>query len=122
MNQTLKDRHMIKITDDDAIAMYNNLCLACENREGGMTDADQMIVADICHLEQTKQMLLLDIEKRGVGEERYNGRQKYYQENKSVAQARSHMEQIRRHMDTLKLTVTGRKAAAANYDDEFEGY
>ena len=76
MNEALKREHRQRITDPKARKMYDRLCDACEKRAGGMTDPDQMIVADICYLEQLKQLLMDDIARRGLGQERYNGRQK----------------------------------------------
>ncbi len=122
MNEDLRNRHMLTITEDNAIELYDRLCLACDKREGGITDADQMIVADAARMEQMKQALLADIAERGVGEERYNGRQKYYQENKSVAQLRAYMEQQRKHLSELRLTPNSRKAASVLLGDEFDEF
>ena len=55
MNDELKAVHMQTITHPDAVRMYDDLCAACEMREGGMTDPDQMLVADIARAEQIKQ-------------------------------------------------------------------
>ena len=122
MNDTLRNRHMETITEPSAVEMYDNLCAACEMREGGMTDPDQMLVADIARSEQIKQELIADIKERGIGQERYNGRQKYYQENKSVAQVRAFAEQQRKHLSELRLTPNSRKAAPVIVDDEFADF
>lgn len=123
MNDELRKQHMDRITDPCAERVYNLLCGACEQREGGMTDADQMLVADIAQAEQVKQLLSADIAERGVGSERYNGRQKYYQENKSLAQLRAQAEQQRRNLAELRLTPNARKAAPVSpEDDEFERF
>jgi hypothetical protein len=119
MNEQLQIRHMQTIVEPGAVEMYDKLCEACEKREGGMTDPDQMLVADIALAEQVKQALITDIAKRGIGQERSNGRQRYYQENKSVAQLRAQSEQQRRHLSELRLTPNSRKAAAVIVDDEF---
>ncbi len=37
MNDELKAVHMQTITHPDAVRMYDDLCAACEMREGGMT-------------------------------------------------------------------------------------
>ena len=58
MNQELRAQHFETITNPCAMQMYDRLCAACEMREGGMTDADQMLVADIARAEQIKQALL----------------------------------------------------------------
>ena len=57
MNEELKLRHLATITHESAVEMYEKLCAACEQREGGMTDPDQMLVADIARAEQIKQQL-----------------------------------------------------------------
>lgn len=122
MNEKLKRRHMETITHESAVEMYEKLCAACEQREGGMTDPDQMLVADIARAEQIKQSLLDDIAKRGIGQERSNGRQKYWQENRSVAQVRAYAEQQRKHLSELRLTPNSRKAASVLMDDEFADF
>lgn len=119
MNDELKAVHMQTITHPDAVRMYDDLCAACEMREGGMTDPDQMLVADIARAEQIKQALLDDIAARGIGQERSNGRQRYWAENKSVAQVRAFAEQQRKHLSELRLTPNSRKAVPVMIDDEF---
>ena len=122
MNRTLRKEHFLRVTDPRARHMYDRLCDACEKRPEGMTDPDQMLVADIAYAEQIKQMLMDDIAQRGLGQERYNGRQKYWQENKSPAQLRAYTEQQRKHLGELKLTPAKRQAAAVEIDDEFESF
>lgn len=122
MNEALRNTHMQTITETSAVEMYENLCDACEMREGGLTDLDQMLVADIARAEQIKMALLEDIKRRGIGEERHNGRQRYYQENKSLAQLRAYAEQQRKHLSELRLTPNSRKAAPVMIDDEFADY
>lgn len=122
MNSALKRENFRQITDPQARKMYNRLCDACERREDGMTDADQMLVADIAYAEQLKQLLIADVRERGIGQERSNGRQKYWQENKSPAQIRALSEQQRKHMAELKLTPSGRKAAPVEIDDDFDRF
>ena len=122
MNEELKRWHLATITHESAVEMYEKLCAACEQREGGMTDPDQMLVADIARAEQIKQQLLDDIAKRGIGQERSNGRQKYWQENRSVAQVRAYAEQQRKHLSELRLTPNSRKAASVLMDDEFADF
>lgn len=111
---------MEALTDPAAIWLYDILCAACESRDGGMTDADQVLVNDIADMEQTKQMFRKDIKERGIGQERWNGRQKYWQENKSLPQVRAYMEQQRKHMAELRITPAGRKAASVPLDDGFD--
>ena len=74
MNEALKAMHMRTITEENAVKIYDALCEACEMREGGMTDPDQMLVADIARAEQIKQALIADINERGIGSERSTGR------------------------------------------------
>ena len=122
MNTGLKREHFRKITDPEARRMYNRLCDACEKREGGMTDADQMMVGDVAYAEQLKQMLIADVAARGIGQERRNGRQVYWQENKSPAQIRAISEQQRKHLAELKLTPAKRQAAAVEINDDFDSF
>ena len=122
MNTGLKKEHWARITDPDARRMYGRLCDACERRAGGITDADQMIVADICYAEQIKTMLQRDIAERGIGQERYNGRQKYWAENKSLAQLRGFTESQRKLLAELRLTPNGRRAASVEIDDDFDSF
>ena len=122
MNEELRARHFERITDERAQAMYDMLCDACEKRPGGMSDPDQLLVADIAYAEQVKQMLMEDIKTRGLGQERWNGRQKYWQDNKSPAQLRAYCDQQRKHVAELKLTPAGRKAASMDIDDGFDDF
>jgi hypothetical protein len=122
MNSAMKREHFQQITDGIARKMYNRLCDACEMRADGMTDADQMLVADVAYAEQLKQMLIQDVKDRGIGEERHNGRQRYWQENKSPAQIRAISEQQRKHLAELKLTPSGRKAAPVEINDDFDSF
>ena len=122
MNEELRTRHFERITDEKAQAMYDMLCDACEKRPGGMSDPDQLLVADIAYAEQVKQMLMEDITTRGLGQERWNGRQKYWQDNKSPAQLRAYCDQQRKHLAELKLTPAGRKAASMDIDDGFDDF
>lgn len=122
MNIELRAQHMETITDPKAIVIYDMMCDACEKREGGMTDADQMLCADIARAEQIKQMCLADITDRGLGRERSNGRQRYYAENKSCSVLRAFTEQQRKCMAELKLTPGSRKAAGINLEDDFDNF
>ena len=122
MNTAMKREHFKRVTDVAARKMYNRLCAACEKRPDGMTDPDQMLVADIAYAEQLKQILMNDIELRGVGCERANGRQRYWAENKSISQLRACSEQQRKHLSELKLTPSGRKAQVTEVDDDFDTF
>ena len=122
MNDQLRDEHFERITDERARHVYDYLCDACEKRSDGMTDPDQMLVGDVAFAEQIKGQLMDDIAKRGIGGERSNGRQKYYQENKSLAQFRAYCDQQRKHLAELRLTPNGRKAANVQLDDDFDTF
>ena len=122
MNTGLKKEHWQRITDADARRMYGRLCDACERRPGGITDADQMIVADISYMEQIKGILQQDIADRGIGKEVRNGRQTYWQDNKSLAHLRAYSESQRKLLAELRLTPNGRKAASVELDDDFETF
>ena len=122
MNEEIRAEHFERVTDERARRMYERLCEACEKRAGGMTDPDQMLVGDVAMAEQIKQLLIEDIAQRGVGSERWNGRQKYYQENKSLAQLRAYSDQQRKHLAELRLTPNGRRAAAVPIEDDFDAF
>ena len=122
MNEELRNEHFKRITDERARTVYDCLCDACESRPGGMTDPDQMLVCDVALAEQVKLMLTEDIAKRGIGWEAHNGRQKYWQDNKSLAQFRAYCDQQRKHLSELRLTPNGRKAESVNIDDEFGSF
>ena len=122
MNDELKSRHMAQITDPAAVDMYQRLCAACEARPEGMSDQDQMLVADIATIEQMKQQLYEDIRKRGVVENYHNGRQRVMRENKSIAGSRMLMDQQRKHLAELRLTPNSRKAAPVPVNDGFDDF
>ena len=58
MNNALRKEHFQRITDKRARHMYDRLCDACERRPDGMTEPDQMLVADEAYAEQVKQLLM----------------------------------------------------------------
>lgn len=122
MNAEMREQHMQQITDPVAVSCYERICRACESRPEGMSDQDQMLVADVATLEQLKQQLYADIRLRGVVEDWHNGRQRMKRENKSIQSARMLMEQQRKHLAELRLTPTSRKAAAVTIDDEFADF
>lgn len=122
MNADLEKQHMEQITDPVAVGYYTRLCAACETRPEGMSDQDQMLVADIATLEQLKQQLYADIRLRGVVEDWHNGRQRMKRENKSIQSARMLMEQQRKILAELRLTPNSRKAAPILVDDEFSDF
>ena len=83
---------------------------------------DEFFTDRVNEPEQIKQMLMDDIAQRGLGQERRNGRQMYWAENKSPAQLRAYMEQQRKHLGELKLTPGKRGAAEVPVDDEFDSF
>lgn len=108
--------------DPVAAAMYERLCAACAKRPEGLSDQDQMLIADIAILEQLKQQLYADIRKRGVVEDFRNGRQRMMRDNKSVQHVRMLMDQQRKHLAELRLTPNSRKAAPVPLDDGFDEF
>lgn len=122
MNDELRTEHLTRITDPRAQGVYDRLCAACDERQGGMSDADQMIVADIAYEEQIKGLLMDDIAKRGLGQERSNGRQRYYQENRSPSQYRAYVDQQRKQLAELRLTPASRKAEQITIEDDFDAF
>ena len=122
MNKQLQSTHFERITDEKARRVYEYLCNACEQREGGMKDADQMLISDYAYAEQVKGVLMDDIAKRGIGQERSNGRQKYWADNKSLVHFRSYCDQQRKQLAELKLTPSSRKAEAVDINDDFDNF
>lgn len=122
MNEAMKREHYKVITDLQARRVYARLCDACDQREGGMTDPDQMLILAVAEQEQIAQMLMEDIKKRGIGEEKRNGRQSYWADNKSIPQLRACREQQRKHMNELRITPAGRKAAPVEIEDDFDRF
>ena len=122
INEELRESCFGRVTDEKARRVYDLICDACETRENGMTDADQMIIADVCYAEQIKALLRKDIEERGIGREVRNGRQTYWQDNKSLAHLRAYSESQRKLLAELRLTPNGRKAASVEIDDDFDSF
>lgn len=122
IDEKLREQHLTRITNEAARDMYDRLCAACDTRPGGICPADQLIVADIAFGEQMKQVLMDDIMTRGLGAERYNGRQKYYQENRSPAQYRAFCDAQRKQLAELRLTPASRKAEQVQIEDEFDKF
>ena len=73
-------------------------------------------------MEQIKGVLQQDIAERGIGKEVRNGRQTYWQDNKSLAHLRAYSESQRKLLAELRLTPNGRKAASVEIDDEFDAF
>lgn len=113
MDMTIRDRDFAVITDERARDIYERLCAACDAREGGMTVADQQVIGDYARAEQLKYLLDADILARGIGKERHNGRQSYWEENKSLSRRQATIEQQRKLLAELKLSAQSRKADVA---------
>ena len=122
VNEELREKHFAQITDENARNVYDMLCDACEKRQDGVTEADQLMIRDVAYSEQVKGILMADILERGVGQDRYNGRQKYWQDNKSLANYRAFCETQRKQLAELRLTPGSRKAAAVEIDDDFDAF
>lgn len=113
MDERIRERDFAVVTDARARDIYDRLCAACDAREGGMTVADQQVIGDYARAEQLKYLLDADILERGIGKERHNGRQSYWEENKSIARRQSTIEQQRKLLAELKLSAQSRKADVA---------
>lgn len=122
IDEQLREQHFQRITNENARGMYDRLCAACEQRPGGIAGADQMLIGDVAFAEQIKQLLMDDIATRGLSMKRYNGRQEYWQENRSPAQYRAYCDQQRKQLAELKLTPASRKAEQVTIEDEFDKF
>ena len=67
-------------------------------------------------------MLMDDISTRGIGQERRNGRQTYWQDNRSLQTYRAYAEQQRKQLSELRLTPVRRKAQAVAIEDDFDAF
>lgn len=122
ISEELREAHFEQIKDEKARQIYDMLCDACEKRPDGATEADQLMIRDVAYSEQVKGLLMADILARGIGQERYNGHQKYWQDNKSLANYRAFSETQRKQLAELKLTPNSRKAQAVEIDDDFDRF
>ena len=122
MNPSLKERHFEFITSENARDVYERLAAACEKRPGGCDDACLLLIADYCRNEQLKEMLLKDVQDRGLGREVKNYRQQYFKPNESVAHLRSVIEQQRKLLSELKLTPASNKAEQLSITDELSEF
>ncbi len=122
INEAMREEHWQRITDERARVLYDRLCAAYDSREDGLTDPDQMLVADVAFAEQVKEMLKQDIADRGIGKEVRNGRQTYWADNKSLAHLRAYSDQQRKHLSELKLTPARRRAEQVEINDDFDDF
>lgn len=122
MDTELREQHIARFADGQYVSMYDGLCAEVEQR-GELTSAAQGIVADICYLEQTKELLIADINSRGVNKMSYNGRQHYLQANKSVGEYKTCCEQQRKMYSELRLTPASSGLRQADVmQDEFNRF
>lgn len=115
---------------DPAQVVFERLyreCLDVEKRSKTvdcevLSTATMMLIADVVRLEMLERRLQSDIAARGVGGERRNGRQTYWQENKSVALLAKAMDQKRKLLECLKLVKRDPDQPKMNedVDDEFD--
>jgi phage terminase small subunit len=113
------------ITDRRAKAMFKKIVQEFREVNGEPNDADLSIINDIALLEQTKILLIEDIEKRGVSELFINGTQEMIRENKSVDKIIKFVEQQRKLLSELKLTPASKKileSAAGKDGDDFDDF
>lgn len=122
VNEALRADHFEQITTERARRMYDYLCQACDRRQDGLTDPDQALIADCAYMEQTKELMQAHIREHGLGWERTNGRQRYYQENKNLGLYRMYSDQQRKILGELRLTPCRRGAAQVSIDDDFDSF
>lgn len=122
VNDELRVDAFEHVTDERARAVYDMLCRACENRDDGMTDADQLLVGDYAYAEQLKRLHREDVLKRGIGKNYSNGRQSYYKENPSIKEIRDQTKLQADILDRLKLSAKARKATPGDIDDDFDTF
>ena len=123
MTESISLQHAERIKTPEGLEMYRKICAECEQREGGMTETDQMLVLDLALTEDIKQLLLEDIHDRGLGSVHNNGRQSYYKENASIPRLRAMMDQQRKILAELRLTPASRKAVQISmFKDDFDEF
>lgn len=122
MDEKLREQCLENISDYRAVDLYDALCREYADMYGEVTRSAQHLIGDIATMEEQKLALNADIAKRGVTEEFRNGRQHFFRENKSIAVARMLTDQQRRLLNELKLTPSGRKAAADDGGDAFNEF
>lgn len=91
--------------DETAKELFAWVYEECEVKagDGGLPATVVMQIADVVRLEILKQRLQVDIDMRGLGYEKKNGRQTYWQDNKSVSLQSKAMEQQRKLLVALGL-------------------
>jgi len=112
----LAERHLEEIAEARSRDAYMRLVRACESRPGGVDDAMLMLIADYARLENLKQLLIADINTRGLGREYFNSKQKYYKRNESIGDLKNAITQQAQLLKALKLTPEARKLDVAGVD------
>lgn len=121
----LATQHLEQLAEERSRDAYRRLVSACEAREGGADDAQLMLIADYARLEQLKQMLVADIDKRGLGAEYWNSKQRYYKRNESIGDLKNAIQQQSAILKALKLTPEARKLDVSPVDvagDELDAF
>lgn len=124
VDETLRTEHVTRFVEDKYVRLYDALCAEYERTQGALTGATQGIVADIVYQEQLKAALIRDINENGLGRKAYNGRQYYWQDNKSVGAYKGACEQQRKLYAELRLTPASSKLGVigAAAEDEFNTF
>lgn len=103
--------------DADAAAQFDMLA-----EELGGVDVlrpqQAMLLADMVRSESVKNRLREDIMNRGVGSEVWNGRQRYWKDNKSVTTYMKLIDQQRRTMQVLGLIAKDKDQPKDDEDDD----
>lgn len=109
--------------DADAAAKFDLLADELGGTET-LRPQQAMMLADLVRSEDLKERLRTDIVTRGVGGEVWNGRQRYFKENKSVTTYMKLMELQRRTMQTLGLIAkdTNQPKGDEDEDDGFDRF
>ena len=87
-----------------------------------VTPQQRILIGDIVQGERMKAQLRADIDKRGIGAETWNGRQKQYRENKSIATHVKLSDQQRRAMMALGLIAREKGTASGDAGDDFDEF
>ena len=119
--KSLQQKHLEELADERSRDAYRRLVAACEKREGGADDAQLMLIADYARMEMLKQMLIADIQTRGLGAEYYNSKQRYYKRNESIGDLKSCIQQQAAILKALKLTPEARKLDVAVVEVDEDG-
>lgn len=105
-------------------ALYEEIYAALERQKGHALDVtDAVRLMDYCRLERLKEKADADIQERGLGRMEYNGRQKYWKDNKNTVLILKYMAQQDKILKALGITNPGlgdESGGDADDDDEFD--